>query len=76
MFAAIDFKRKIPVTKNLYILRAFTSGYLKKKKKSIFYILKRYFIYFTDSFNTIPNIQYLIFMYNIIKWERERERWE
>ena len=66
MFAAIDFKRKIPVTKNLYILRAFTSGYLKKKK-SIFYILKRYFIYFTDSFNTIPNIQYLIFMYNIIK---------
>ena len=32
MFAAIDFKRKIPVTKKLYILRAFTSGYLKKKK--------------------------------------------
>ena len=66
MFAAIDFRRKIPVTKNLYILKAFTSGYLKKKK-SIFYILKRYFIYFTDSFNTTSNIQYLIFMYNIIK---------
>ena len=36
MFAAIDFKRKIPVTKNLYILRAFTSGYLKKKKNLFF----------------------------------------
>ena len=36
MFAAIDFKRKIPVTKKLYILRAFTSGYLKKKKKIYF----------------------------------------
>ena len=47
-----------------WCLKAFTFGFVKKY---IFYTLKDYFIYFTNSFNNTPNIQIIIFTYNPIK---------
>ena len=36
----------------------------KKKKKKLFYILKHYFIYFTNIFYNSPYIPIFIFTYN------------
>jgi len=41
--------------------QAFTSEFIKIY---LFYTLKFYFIYFTNSFNNILNISVLIFIYN------------
>ena len=38
-----------------------------KKKKKLFYILKHYFIYFTNIFYNSPYIPIFIFTYNLIK---------
>ena len=42
-------------------------GMKKKKKKNLFYILKHYFIYFTNPFYNSPYIPIFIFIYNLIK---------
>ena len=39
----------------------------KKKKKTLFYILKHYFIYFTNLFHNSHNILVSIFTYNSLK---------